>query len=338
MKRPAEHVAPALKASAAPLKARKKLTGQASTPGQRRAAAKARASVSAAGRKRQFEAWQRKGVQVRVAKVRGKPATPELRAKGLKGSAAAKKYHRARRRLTQQIQQARLLAKLTHRRRSVAMNTMLSPQREDIVAEIARINEIEDREELLARFHDYWRNAKINIHFMVQLIKRFEGLGFEFTQQDETECRMLPLLRQIAADQIDMELAQRCLSKDDATANRLFEVAKRLPMPDHRRIGSDQPMRIMELSGDHRLLQPSTMNRREIDQLIDRKLGKLRNEAEQLAWLREENLRRAWAAEAVPVYEPVRMLKGGIDIVLGGEKLHLTLSRLEKIVDALKAR
>ena len=102
------------------------------------------------------------------------------------------------------------------------MNTMLSPQREDIVAEIARINEIEDREELLARFHDYWRNAKINIHFMVQLIKRFEGLGFEFTQQDETECRMLPLLRQIAADQIDMELAQRCLSKDDATANRLF--------------------------------------------------------------------------------------------------------------------
>ena len=78
------------------------------------------------------------------------------------------------------------------------------------------------------------------------------------------------------------------------------------------------------------------MNRREIDQFIDRKLGKLRNEAEQLAWLREENLRRAWAAEAVPVYEPVRMLKGGIDIVLGGEKLHLTLSRLEKIVNALR--
>ena len=218
------------------------------------------------------------------------------------------------------------------------MNTMLSLQREDIVAEIARINKIDDREELLASFHNYWRNAKINIHFMVQLIKRFEGLGFEFTQQDEAECRMLPLLRQIAADQIDMELAQRCLSKDDPVANRLFEVAKRLPMPDQRRIGADQPVRIMELSGDHRLLQPSVMNRREIDQFIDRKLGKIRNEAEQLAWLREENLRRSWAAEAVPVHEPVRMLKGGIDIVLGGEKLHLTLSRLEQIVNALKER
>ena len=218
------------------------------------------------------------------------------------------------------------------------MDTMLSLQREDIVAEIARINKIDDREELLASFHNYWRNAKINIHFMVQLIKRFEGLGFEFTQQDEAECRMLPLLRQIAADQIDMELAQRCLSKDDPVANRLFEVAKWLPMPDQRRIGTDQPVRIMELSGDHRLLQPSVMNRREIDQFIDRKLGKIRNEAEQLAWLREENLRRSWPPRPSPSTNRCGCSKGGIDIVLGGQKLHLTLSRLEKIVNVLKER
>ena len=91
-----QQIAANLEAKRRKAQERLKTTGCASTPGQRRAAAKARAAVSSANRKRQFEASRTKGQQTIAAKMRGKPASPQLRERGLNGSAAAKKYFRRR--------------------------------------------------------------------------------------------------------------------------------------------------------------------------------------------------------------------------------------------------
>ena len=196
--------------------------------------------------------------------------------------------------------------------------------------ELAEIDQLTDREELRQRFMGYWQNVGFNLLAAVKIVQRFEQLGFEFSEEDEEACPMLPLLRLIANNQIHIDLARKWL----VTRRNLFEAARRLPLPDQKRLASDEPIRLLELSGDHRLLRPSTMNSREIDQLIDRKALKIRNEGEQLGWLREQSFKNAIGAEEIGT-APVRMRGNGIDVLA---PVHLSFRRLKEIVKQLEKK
>ena len=197
-------------------------------------------------------------------------------------------------------------------------------------SELAEIDEITDREELRRRFLGYWQNVGFNLFAAVRIVQRFESLGYEFSEEDERECPMLPLLRLIANNQIHIELARKWL----VSRRNLFEAARRLPLPDQKRLASDEPVRMLELNGDHRLLRPSNMNGREIDQLIDRKALKIRNESEQLAWIREQSFKSLMGAEEIGT-EPVRMRGNGIDVLA---PVHLSARRLKEIIKTLERK
>lgn len=111
---------------------------------------------------------------------------------------------------------------------------------------------------------------------MAVLVRRLEELGTPV----DLDIAILPIVRRIAYGQICPEVV--ITFQGDPL---LMEKAAALPIPDQMTVATNAPIKIMERGGDHRMVAPLSMTRREISQVFGR--GKLRSESEQVGWLRE---------------------------------------------------
>lgn len=111
---------------------------------------------------------------------------------------------------------------------------------------------------------------------MAAIIRQLEELGHEV----QVDLGPLPFLRKIAYGNMIPELYV-ALECDPALLSR----AGSLPTPDQDRIARNEPMKVMELDGDHRMVAPLSMTRQEIAQVFAK--GRLRDEAQQIGWLKD---------------------------------------------------
>jgi len=143
--------------------------------------------------------------------------------------------------------------------------------------DVQQILKSTDIEELKQVLQNHAQLALGNILMMAAAVRRLEELEMKVT----LNLGILPYLRRIAYGQLSAELFIT-LQGDVG----FLEKAASLPLPDQSQIADNKPLKVMELGGDHRMVPPLSMNGREIKQVIGR--GKIRNEAEQIGWLREK--------------------------------------------------
>jgi len=151
------------------------------------------------------------------------------------------------------------------------------------------------------------RSLEISVEHIVRtaaIVRRLEELGIEVT----IKIAALPFLRKIAHGNMIPELYV-ALEGD----NLLLEKAASLPTPDQEKISRNDPLKVMEINGESRLVPPLSMTRQEIHQVFAN--GRLRDEAEQVGYLRDR-LQKEAARSANKGEELVRVdrKRGGIII------------------------
>ena len=104
----------------------------------------------------------------------------------------------------------------------------------------------------------------------------------------------------------------------------------RLPLPIQEQAADNEPFRVMQLDGSHRLVRPLDMTTRERRQVFHGK--RLRSDTEQIGWLREQQEKDA-AKVAVTVDRPITIDKRRCGIVANG--LFIPLSELAGYVASL---
>lgn len=124
---------------------------------------------------------------------------------------------------------------------------------------------------------------------MASIVRRLDQLGVEISIENS----LLPYIRLIAHGQLSSHLflAWHCEPP-------LLEKAMRLPLPLQERIADNEPLKVMTVDGDHRLVRPGDMTLREIKQVFHR--SRLRTDAEQVGWIRDQQLKATAKAGATP--------------------------------------
>jgi hypothetical protein len=150
---------------------------------------------------------------------------------------------------------------------------------EPIRRELEEIERCNDPQKLIEILHRYINDMGHRLRIIAAIIRRLDDLGVEVCISKPA---LLPWLRLIAHSQLDPDLyASYC--GDLAT----LKVVSRLPMPDQKRIAADEPLQVMEPGGDHRMIRPSELTRKQRRQVIT-KDGTLRSPAEQVTYLKEQ--------------------------------------------------
>jgi hypothetical protein len=149
-----------------------------------------------------------------------------------------------------------------------------------------------DVERLIAEVRDCFRYTVESIIRLAVRVRRLEELGVEV--QARIESAAVPLLRRVAYGQLAPELLVSCQSNVG-----LLNKAGMLPLPDQRKIAANEPMKVMEIDGDHRMVPPFSMTWREVRQVFGK--GAVRSDGEQIGLLREQASRRKRAPEKAPV-------------------------------------
>lgn len=143
--------------------------------------------------------------------------------------------------------------------------------------DIDRIMVSSDKKQLLRELEESFRLTVHHVCKTAALVRRLEELGCEITIQ----AGILPFMRRIAYGQLLPALFVT-LQGDQS----LLEKSAVLPLPEQQRIADNSPLKVMTLKGDHRMVPPLAMTRREISQVFAR--GKLRNDSEQIGFLRDQ--------------------------------------------------
>lgn len=188
--------------------------------------------------------------------------------------------------------------------------------------EVNRIMSCEDKTKLLRELRDTMQISTKSIITMAALVKRLEQLCVPI----DIEFAALPFIRKIAWGQLNPELFLR-LQGDPM----FLERASSLPLPDQTAIAENMPVKVMLADGDHVMQQPLTMTRKQINQVFAR--GKMRNDSEQMAWLRDRYESEA-AAKATIEDIPIRLDKKRNGLVVNG--VFIKRSELEYYLAALK--
>jgi len=170
--------------------------------------------------------------------------------------------------------------------------------------DIERIQASTDAKLLLAELKEL---LEINIPNLIRqawLIRRLEELEIEVTIQVPA----LKYVRKVAYGQLAPELFVSL-----GGCGALLERASRLPMPEQKKIAANQPIKVMELGGDFRMVPPLSMSTQDIQQVFGR--DEIRDDAAQVAWLKGRQTRRAIETHDTPEVQLDRK-RGGI--VVGG--------------------
>jgi hypothetical protein len=186
----------------------------------------------------------------------------------------------------------------------------------------SQILECTDTKELIELLHEYAANTVSNVRMMAVIVRRLDELGVEVSIDENS---LLPFVRLIAHGQLSPELFVTMMGDFP-----LLEKAMRLPIPVQERIANNEPMKVMEIGGGHRLVRPLDMTKRERSQVFHGK--RLRNEAEQIGWLRDQRDKDD-AKAAVTVDRPITVDRKRHGIVANG--LFIPLAELAGYVASL---
>lgn len=144
------------------------------------------------------------------------------------------------------------------------------------------ISSCNDTELLLSGLRECAESLLSNIMRTAAIVRRLDELGVEVAIENS----LLPYIRLIAHGQMSANLFV-ALSGDPP----LLEKAIRLPIPVQDQIANNEPFKVCELGGDHRMVRPLDMTARERNQVFRGK--RLRTDAEQVGFLREHMERDA---------------------------------------------
>lgn len=117
-----------------------------------------------------------------------------------------------------------------------------------------------------------------NVRIIAALVRRLEELGATI----EIDVPIMPFIKRIAYGNMIPELFVAFQGN-----GRLLNKAGSLPKPEQEKFANDEPIKVMLPNGDHRMIPPSCLSRREVSQLFGP--NGMRTESEQLAWLRDQD-------------------------------------------------
>jgi hypothetical protein len=164
-----------------------------------------------------------------------------------------------------------------------------------IKSEITRIGKSTDSEELLRELKESLQITVNHVIKLAAIVRRLEDLGvsvsFDFS--------WLPFIRRIAYGQLHPKLFVS-LQGDHTFLNQVAS----LPIPDQVKVAENEPFRVMQIGGDHRLVSPLSMTRIERKQVFAQ--GRIRSDGEQIGWLLErdsqpKHVQDSTASEAIVV-------------------------------------
>ena len=153
---------------------------------------------------------------------------------------------------------------------------------EDLRDEVKAIAISENSEWLLEQLKDSLSITVRHVIKVAALLRRLEERGVEV----DIEFSLIPLLRKVSYGQVLPELVVTL--QGDAT---LLNKAASLAIPEQRVFAKNEPVKVMQAGGSHRMVPPLSLTRRELRQVIHR--GKIRSDAEQIGWLSDEQQKQA---------------------------------------------
>lgn len=183
------------------------------------------------------------------------------------------------------------------------------------------ISECSDVQALIGELRQCQMRFFSELGRMAAIVKRLDELGVEVAIENS----MLSYVRLIAHGQLSQSLFATWHCEP-----RLLDAARQLPLPVQEKVANNDPFKVMELNGDHRLVRPGDMTRNEIRQVFSGK--RLRTEAEQVGWLRHQ-LEKTAARTSRTDQPEVMLDKKRKGIVANG--VFISLSRLAGFVSDL---
>lgn len=137
---------------------------------------------------------------------------------------------------------------------------------------------------------------------MAAIVRRLEELGIEIT----IDLAALPYLRLIAYGSLSPELF---IALDGNMS--LLRKAAELPAPDQERIARNEPIKVMELRDDgraptFRMIPPLSLSAKQVSQVFGHR--RLRDDAEQVTYLRERQPQQLTAASQSLIDEPAHKI------------------------------
>jgi hypothetical protein len=148
---------------------------------------------------------------------------------------------------------------------------------EELREELTAISTSEDSGWLLAQLKDCLAITVRHVIKVAALLRRLDERGVEV----DIDFALIPILRKVAYGQVLPELVVTL--QGDAT---LLNRAAALSIPDQRTFARNEPVKVMQSGGSHRMVPPLALTRRELRQVIGR--SKLRSDTEQVGWLNDE--------------------------------------------------
>jgi len=178
-------------------------------------------------------------------------------------------------------------------------------QRSQIVGQNEDVMLSQDGEWLLSELQKSFDISVQHIVRMSAIVRRLDELGVAI----ELESSVLPYLRKIAHGNLSPDLfvtmqGNKCM----------LNIASTLPSPLQASIAKNEPVKVMELNGDHRLIRPLDMTTKQVSQVFA--FGRIRSDAEQVGHLRER-LQLKEASKAGDSNEAVRIDRKRKGIIVG---------------------
>lgn len=178
--------------------------------------------------------------------------------------------------------------------------------RDGLEQNLDRISACDDKDELHALIAALSMNVVSDVMLLAACVKRLTTLD----PSCEIDLPILPYLRKVADGSVAPELVARVMG------GRLLAKASALPLADQRKVASDDPVKVMQSDGDHRMIKPSQLSDQQVLQIFS---GiRMRNEAEQITWLKERDERRRIKAAAKPAaeitYTKHSAIVGGVEL------------------------
>ncbi len=182
-----------------------------------------------------------------------------------------------------------------------------------------------------------WIAAQIR-GLMLQTVQCIIRLAAAVRRMDELQCEIqvppdtLAWLRKIGRGHVTPELF---IALQGRTG--LLKIASRLPQDKQLQIARNEPVIVMEPNGDHRMVPPFELQTKDIRQVFDASRDCIRDEAEQIRWLRSQT--RTSAASAPPrSSDEVTELDGSGGFVIVHQPCKMSFKVIEMYYNAMKAK
>ncbi len=171
--------------------------------------------------------------------------------------------------------------------------------------DVDEINSCENASQLNGMLNGFLLAGTKTIILVATIIRRLDELGEPVT----VELSTVNLLRRVAYGQVHPELVAKLQGN-----SFLLERSSHLPILQQLAIANNEPIKVLELDGDHRMVPPLSLTQNMIYQVFGR--SGFRNDSEQICWLRDR--REAKKIREVEFENPITIDRKRKGIVCGG--------------------